>query len=817
MPASRDFEGLGVFYLGRRVQPESGETTPEPLLYDARDLTTHAVIVGMTGSGKTGLGIGIIEEAVLDGIPVIAIDPKGDLGNLLLAFPKLRPEDFEPWIDPAEAARSGRTLQEEARVTAERWREGLAAWGQGPARVGRFVAAAEARLYTPGGSAGRRLRILRTLAAPPPAVREDAEALRERILGSVSALLGLLGTAADPLRSREHILLTTILERAWGAGRDLDLAGLIHQVQKPPFDRVGVMSLESVFPAAERLELAMSLNNLVASPGFAAWTEGEPLEVSRLLWSEDGRPRISVLNIAHLDDGERMFFVTLLLSEVLAWARSQPGSRSLRAILYMDEIFGYVPPTANPPSKTPMLTLLKQARAYGLGVVLSTQNPVDLDYKGLSNAGTWFIGRLQTERDKARLLDGLEGAAAGESFDRARTERMISGLGKRVFLMNNVHDDAPELFETRWVLSYLAGPLARDGIRRLEVAAEPAAPLPKPGEVAPAAEPGPLASAARPTLPPGVGEAFVPVTEAPAEGEQLVYRPGLRGRVTLHYANARAQLDSWEEGVWEAPLPASGAASPWRNGSELPGSTPELEEEPDSEAGFAELPAAALREASWKRWKGQLATHAYRTRPLELFSCRKPKLTSLPGESEAAFRGRLREALRDERDAKIEKLRRRYAPKLARVRDQIARAEQRVQVEQEQYGQRKMQTAVSVGRTLLGALFGRKLGSVGNIGRAGTAIDRATRAARERGDIERAGERLAAAQRKLRDLEATFQEDLAALEDAGDASDLELRPLRVAPRKSDLTVESLGLAWVPWRIDATGRAVPACWRETSAG
>jgi hypothetical protein len=426
-----EYEKLGAFYLGRGYDLENSRVRDEDLLYDGKDLTTHAVCVGMTGSGKTGLCVTLLEEAALDGIPAIAIDPKGDLGNLLLNFPQLRPADFLPWVDPAEAARDGRTPQEHARWTADLWRRGLAKWGQSGDRIARLREAADLQIYTPGGNAGIPLTVLRSLAAPPPQMAGDEDALRERTLSVVSGLLALAGVDADPIRSREHILLSVLIDRAWREGRDLDLASLIREIQSPPLEQLGVLDLESFFPSKDRFELAMTLNNLLASPAFSAWSQGEPLDVGRLLYTEEGKPRIAIVSIAHLSDAERMFLVTILLNEVVAWMRTQPGTGSLRALLYMDEVFGYFPPTANPPSKTPMLTLLKQARAYGLGVVLATQNPVDLDYKGLSNAGTWFLGRLQTERDKARVIEGLEGAsaAAGAGFDRARIERILAGLG----------------------------------------------------------------------------------------------------------------------------------------------------------------------------------------------------------------------------------------------------------------------------------------------------------------------------------------------------------------------------------------------------
>ena len=435
------FEKLGVFYLGK------SKANDDLLLYDSKDLVTHAVCVGMTGSGKTGLCINLLEEAAIDGIPAIIIDPKGDLCDLLLTFPNLAPEDFAPWVEEGV----------DAAQQAQLWKDGLTQWGEDGERIKRLKDAADFRIYTPGSNAGLPVSILKSFVAPPETIRQDNEALSERINTTVTSLLALIGIDADPVRSREHILLSNILNHEWSAGRDLDIAGLIHKVQTPPITKVGVMELDSYFPADARFELAMSLNHLLASPSFASWMEGESLDVAKFLHTEAGKPRHSIFSIAHLSDPERMFFVSLLLNQVLGWMRTQSGTTSLRAILYMDEIFGYFPPVANPPSKLPLLTLLKQGRAFGLGVVLATQNPVDLDYKGLANTGTWFIGRLQTERDKARVLEGLEGIAAGtgQKFDSQAMEQLLAGLDRRIFLLNNVHDDAPEIFETRWALSYL--------------------------------------------------------------------------------------------------------------------------------------------------------------------------------------------------------------------------------------------------------------------------------------------------------------------------------------------------------------------------
>lgn len=438
----QDFEKLGAFYLGRHYNLPQGKSSDEPVLYDSKDLLTHAVCVGMTGSGKTGLGIGLLEEAAIDGIPALIIDPKGDLTNLLLNFPELQPEQFLPWVDEDGATRKGLSKEEYAREQAGLWRNGLAKWGQTPERIRKLRDSAEFSIYTPGSDAGIPVSVIASFAAPPENIRNDRDLLRDSVSATTTSLLALIGVEADPLKSREHILIATILDRAWKNGEDLDLGTLIQQIQNPPVNRIGVFDLESFYPAKDRFGLAMALNNVLAAPGFEVWLSGEPLDVNRLLYTAQGKPRMAIFSIAHLNDSERMFFVSLLLGQTMSWMRTQPGTTSLRAILYMDEIFGYFPPVANPPSKLPLLTLLKQARAFGLGVVLATQNPVDLDYKGLSNAGTWFIGRLQTERDKARVMEGLEGAAAaaGAGFDRGAMEQILAGLGSRIFLMNNVHD-----------------------------------------------------------------------------------------------------------------------------------------------------------------------------------------------------------------------------------------------------------------------------------------------------------------------------------------------------------------------------------------
>ncbi|MGQ0572002.1 MAG: ATP-binding protein, partial [Armatimonadota bacterium] len=569
-PGTGDFEKLGVFYLGRPYNLKDKKAAEGLILYDSKDLVTHAVCVGMTGSGKTGLCICLLEEAAIDGIPAIVIDPKGDLTNLMLTFPRLQAQDFQPWVNEDDARRQGVPVEEYARQQADLWTQGLREWGQDGARVQRLRDAAEFAIYTPGSTAGIPVSILSSFAAPPPSTREDAEAFSERVGTTATSLLTLLGIEADPVRSREHILISTVLGVAWRAGQDLDLTALIQGIQTPPVSRIGVVDLESFFPSDDRFALAMRLNNLLAAPGFDLWMRGEPMDVGRFLYSAQGKPRVSIFSIAHLGDAERMSFVALLLNQVLGWMRGQSGTTSLRAILYMDEIFGFFPPVANPPSKAPLLTLLKQARAFGLGVVLATQNPVDLDYKGLSNTGTWFLGRLQTERDKARVLDGLEGVAAGTGmrFDRSEMDTLLAGLGKRIFLMHNVHDDGPEVFATRWAMSYLRGPLTREGIKRLmepvkaamPATSTPAAPSPAPPTpigpdaavsvpAEPATAPGgrttraPVGAFARPVLPPDIPQYFVPFRTPPSPGAGARYEPMVFGAAQIQFLDTKLGVD----------------------------------------------------------------------------------------------------------------------------------------------------------------------------------------------------------------------------------------------------------------------------------
>ena len=810
-----DIEGLGVFYLGRKVDtsggaagaPAGGSLGGQPLLIDARRFTTHAVCVGMTGSGKTGLLIDLIEEAAIDGIPTLVIDPKGDLANVLLSFPGLAPADFLPWVEADAAKRDGITVEELAERTAKKWSDGLAASGQSAERIRRLHESVDMAVYTPGSRMGRPLAMLESLDPPPAHVLDDAEARRERIESLVSGILALVGIDTEPGKSREHVLLSTIIDSMWRSGQKLDFGALVRAIPSPPIERVGFLDLENFYPAGDRFQLASKLNTVAAAPGFEAWLEGDPLDVGRLLWTPAGKPRVAVVSIAHLNDSQRMAFVTLLAGQTVAWMRSQGGTSSLKALFLMDEVFGYLPPTANPPSKTPILTLLKQARAYGLGIVLATQNPVDLDYKGLSNAGTWFLGRLQTARDKARVLDGLEGAAssAGKSFDRAKVDRLLSGLEQRMFLLHSVHDDEETVFQSRWTMAYLRGPLLREEIRRLTQTAVSQAGAGVSAEAFPSAASGtgsyaPLgresaAGGARPLLPPGVREVFLAPRHAiPLDGV-VHYRPAILGRGRVRFAKAAARIDVNREVFCLAPASDSVGESAWEQADQFV-DPPEVEPAPRT-GTFASLPSVLAGPKGYASLTTSLKSHLGRTSRLVLWAAHEVDAVSRPDESEADFRVRIAQKVREWRDAEIDRVRDRSAAKLASLTDRIDRARQKVERERAEAKNKSMQTYVSIGSAVLGALLGRKAATSTNIGRAATSMRTASRSARQQADVVHAEESLATLEERRQTLEDEIAAELERIRLESSPERLQLEEMEIPARKTDIAVDDVVLAWVP--------------------
>jgi hypothetical protein len=719
-----DLEQPARFYLGREYDLANKAVLDRPILYDSQDLVTHGVVVGMTGSGKTGLCINLLEEAALDGIPCILIDPKGDLTNLLLQFPDLDwQKDFLPWLDPDDGRQKGVSLEEYAKQLAEQWKKGLAEWGQQPERIKRLKEAVDYRVFTPGSEAGLPLSILQTFAAPKGTV--SREALNQKIDATTTALLGLTGISSDPVQSREHILIAQILLNAWSKGKDIDLRQLIMQIQEPPLSQIGAFDVDTFYPEKDRLKLAVALNNLLAAPSFSTWITGDPLDLSKLLASK-GKPRHLIFYIAHLDDAQRMFFVTLLLEEVLNWTRKQTGTGNLRAILYFDEVFGYLPPhPANPPTKGPLMTLLKQARAFGVGILLATQNPVDLDYKALSNAGTWFVGKLQTERDKARLVEGLQGVAAerGTLNDKSYLETVISALGNRIFLLHDVHRGQPVLFKSRHALSFLRGPLTRDQIELLmkpvkeaeaaravkdapDNGGPPAAiplcpkcqaelsgqgtvciqcgqPLPRVQEsqfkqalqdqAAPtrSAEAGNTAGAA-PKLPASVNQYYLPVP--PRSGRNasaVVYQPSLLGFAEVVFADRRRGIEVRQTYRWLAEAPASGQEAAWRSARVIEAALGDLGAGPQAGASWLEVPDSLITAKNWRALERSFTDYLCANAQLALLENRKLGLVSEAGEDGQAFGLRCRAAARQEAEKALAAERIKFGPRFAALGAQL--------------------------------------------------------------------------------------------------------------------------------------------------
>jgi hypothetical protein len=832
------FEKLGAFYLGQEFDLKTGKRLENLAMYDARDLTTHAVCVGMTGSGKTGLCIDLLEEAALDSVPAIMIDPKGDITNLLLTFPDLLPADFKPWVNVDDARRKDMSMDDYAVYIADNWRKGLADWGQGPERIKTLKESADFSIYTPGSDAGLPISILASLKAPALSWSENLELVREQIQGTVSALLGLVGIEADPMRSREHILLSHIFEHYWSQGQDLDLAKLIMSVQTPPVQRLGVFDVDSFFPQKDRFGLAMALNNIIAAPSFSAWVQGEPLDVANLLYTSAGKPRHSIFYIAHLSDAERMFFVTLLLQEIVTWVRQQSGTTSLRALLYFDELFGFFPPVANPPSKTPLMTLLKQARAFGLGVVLTTQNPVDIDYKGLSNAGTWFIGKLQTEQDKARVLDGLESASstAGSAMNRSVVDRSISALSSRSFLLHNVHQDRDMIFQTRWAMSYLRGPLTRPQVRELmaakqagmapqatatvparPAAGEAAAPRPTGAAESPSPAPLPTGYDQTPsTLPPDLQQVFLPTrmsaSRAVAALEQdqgrrlqasdskLVYEPSLLSLGRVRFTDRTRRIDKVQEVGFLVQSRALGPIIRWQNGEPIAIDLNELQHQPESDAVFGAVPTQLNSAAEIKAAAKDFSDYLYREQTLDLRYIPELELYAQPGESERDFVARAQQVARENRDAEVQKLRKKYETQFNRLQDRLAREEAQLSDDQAQYDARKREELVSAGETVIGMLgiFGRRRSSSTAVSKAATKR-RLTSTAQA--DIKQSQAQIARLEKEMEDLRSEVEQEAQAVGSKWASVAGQVETYSVRPARGAVQVEMVALAWAPyWEI-----------------
>ena len=770
------YEKLGLFYLGKDTDKSTMEATEALTLLKNKNFTTHAAIIGMTGSGKTGLGVGIIEEAAIDNIPSIIIDPKGDMGDLCLADPTFSPENFAPWVED-EARVKETDVNAYAAKISTMWKEGIESWGQDASRVEKFQQVKKT-IYTPGSSAGVAVNILSSLETPPSEVMEDSDTFTSYLKSTTVSLLSLVGIVADPLDSKEYILLAQIITKAWFAGEDLGIESIIGKIINPSFKKIGVLPLDDFYGKDERFKLATKFNSLLASPSFSLWLQGDNLDIQKLLYDEKGKAKIAIFSISHLNDDERMFFVTLLLNKYIAWMRRQSGTSALKTLLYMDEIFGFFPPTKNPPSKEPMLLLLKQARAFGVGVVLSTQNPVDLDYKGLSNIGTWFIGRLQTTQDIDRVIDGL-GGKIGSSFGKSEIKNMLANLQKRTFFLKSAHLDDIRLFSTRWVLSYLKGPLKRDEISRLMKVQKEAQSIEKQSVETLARKNQDFESIQN-------IDASIPQYYEPDASGQNQFYPTLSAKAKVHFYNQRKGIDEEKEVLLSLELEKSLQNIRWEDAREEETDFEKFPHIAPGKAKFQPLPRVILEDKGLKRAIRELKETLYQEQYLELQRCLSPKLESKVGESSGDFIVRLQDILNDKKENEIEKLKTRYASKEKVLAERLMRAKERLEKESSD----STGSMIDAGIAVIGALFGRTTPT-----KIGRAFKKGSDILKERGDMSRAEERVAKINEDIEILQEELEDKIDQFEDRYNVDNCEIETFKIKPRKTDIDVENCAIVW----------------------
>lgn len=786
------YEKLGLFYFGKEVDPKTLATTDNLLLYKSQDFTTHAVIIGMTGSGKTGLGIGIIEEATLDKIPSIVIDPKGDMGNLLLAFPDLKPEDFEAWIDPDEAQNKGIDPKSYAAEVASSWENGLKSFYQDKNRIKLYKENADFTIYTPGSSVGIPLSVLSNFDVPSEDILDDPDTFSSIINSTVMGLLVLIDIKADPLSSKEYMLLATIFSYFWKKKKGLTLEELIGYIASPPFEKVGVLNLKIFYPQNERLKLAMLLNNVLASPGFSIWTEGEPLDIQKLLYTREGNPKVSILSIAHLDTAQRMFFVTLFLNKYISWMRQQKGTPSLRTILYMDEIFGFFPATSNPPSKKPMLILLKQARAYGVGVVLATQNPVDLDYKGLSNIGSWFLGRLQTKQDKDRVMDGLIKDSA-DSLSKSEIGSLLSNMKKRTFLLKSAHLDHLSLFQTRWVLSYLRGPLSKPEIKKLmrekskllneREAEEGKSSVEEDSKIS-------KKTTSLPLISDKIQQYFL--NNSPYN-EEIIFEPKILLKGKIRFYSESKGIDEKEEVFLKLPINENTTEINFEKGIPINDDVSLYDTRSPENAKFYPLPFFIEEMKDFKTVENEFKDSLSRTKRLDLYTCKEFKLLSQPGEDLSSFKVKIIELLRERKDEEVYKLRGIFKGKEETLQKKYNRLLEKLGKEETDTKTATTESVLSLGATLLGAFLGRT--KVGNLSSGVTGLRRANRIFKEKKDVSLVKNQIEELTKEIDKLEGELNEKIVEISDKFNIDNYEIETISLQPRKTDISNIYVSLLW----------------------
>jgi hypothetical protein len=777
----------GQLYIGRESE------TDKPVLLKASSLTTHGVIFGMTGSGKTGLGVNVLEEALLSDIPTLILDPKGDMGNILLNFPDSTAEDLKPWMDQAKAKRKGRTVADLAVKESVERQADLAGHGITPERIQKLRDNTEFKIYTPGSSIGVAMNVLGSLNAPDLDWQDSAEIIRDEIEGLVSSILVLAGIKSDPVSGPEHILIAMIIETWWRQGKDLDLATLVSQIPKPPFRKLGVFDLEMFFSEKQRMKLALQLNTLLASPSMASWLEGEPLDIESLIGG-NGKTPCAIIYMAHLSETERQFVVTLLLSKVVTWMRSRPGTSELGALIYMDEAFGYAPPSAEPPSKKPILTILKQARAFGVGLILVTQNPVDIDYKAMSNAGTWIVGRLQTENDKRRILEGIQGGMPD-------LDARISNLEKRQFLMYQAKKSSQTIFSRRHSMCYRFGPFTRAQVSSLMEAYKA-----KALKQAPAAVPVPATdttiqsldtqAAIAPSVAAGTKSVYLDpaapwVADLGADPTGTCLAPAAAVTINLLYDETRAAINHSE--VYEAIIfPLDGMINVE---DVLSVDHDERDFKSESPAGVSyQVGNSKIQNKTfWTSLQADMKSYLAANLSIEILKCPDLKLYSRVGESADDFVTRCQAAADQAADLKISKLKGQFAKRIDRLQDQISSADARVR-ELEADASNRTQTEVMSGiGDLLGAFLKGRFTS--------TTLSKATtrRAASNKAKVrlQVQEEKLSGKQQDLLELERDLEDALVSIQEEHDAMVDNTETLEIGLEKTDIRVAEAKLVWVP--------------------
>ena len=784
MNSTFDYEKLKLFYIGK----EKIDDNFVPLVYKNKDLLTHAAIIGMTGSGKTGLGISLLEEAAIDNIPSIIIDPKGDMTNLLLTFPSLRGSDFEPWIEEQDASNNGLSVKEFAQNTANLWKNGLERDFQNASRIEKFKNSADFTIYTPGSDAGVQISILSSFKAPNKEVIEDNDLLVSLINSTVSSILSLIEEKSDTT-SKESILISSIFMNYFKENKDLTLEELITLIVTPPFSKIGVFDLETFFAQSERLKLALKLNNIIANPSFKTWIEGETLDISNLLYDETGKAKVSIFSIAHLNDSQRMFFVTLLLNQMVAWMRRQEGTTSLKALLYMDEIFGYFPPNSNPPSKQPMLTLLKQARSFGIGIILSTQNPVDIDYKGLANIGTWFIGRLQTKQDKEKVIDGLSSANEG-NLNKDEVMNLISNLEKRNFILKNINEDGIKIFETRWALSYLKGPISKDGIKKLMSE--------KKKENITTQKIENENQTTQINIEKGIPKPIITsnLTEKylySSQNSAYYLQPYLICSCDVHYIDAPKNIDFEEKISYKIYLDENMKNIDFEEKEELGNNSFEEKEKPNS--FYYELPSFIQKEKDLKVIEKDFMDYIYRSSKLTLYKNEFLKITSKQTESLNDFKIRLQDRLNEKIDLEVEKLKVKFVKENDSIETKLSKLYEKLQKEEIQATSTTTDTIISIGTSLLGAFFGNSVINKTNIGKVATSAKSASKILKERNDVKQVENEILELQQQKEALKTLLENEIEKINLANQSSNFPIEEIFIKPKRSDIYNTKLALLW----------------------